>query len=97
MAVEIRAEHYAVEDRLLLIAAGDELVAWAVDLARHEAATGDGPVQWYRTADDDPVLTAGQLGWLVASTTATLRQIVAWYTDVTLAAYDRAVRDEEGR
>lgn len=97
MAVEIRAEHYAVEDRLLLIAAGDELVAWAVDFAEHEAPDGAVPPRWYRTADDDPVLTAAQLGWLVATTTATLRQVITWYTDATLAAYDRAIRDHEGR
>jgi len=94
--VEVRAEHYSAEDRRLLVAAGDVLVAWAADLARHEAAD-DGPVRWYRTADDDPVLTAGQLGWLVANTTATLRQVIDWYTAATLAAYGRAARDHGRR
>jgi hypothetical protein len=89
MAADIRAEHYTTEDRLLLIAAGDALIAWAVDLAAHE---GDG-TRWNRHADDDPVLTAAQLGWLIATTTTTLRQTVAWYTEATLAARDRAIRD----
>lgn len=90
MAPEVRAEHYTTDGRLLLIAAGDALIAWAVDLARHEA---DG-TRWNRHIDDDPVLTAGQLGWLIATTTTTLRQTVAWYTAATLAARDRAIRDD---
>jgi hypothetical protein len=47
--------------------------------------------------NDDPVLTAAQLGWLIATTTTTLRQTVAWYTDATLAARDRAIRDDTNR
>jgi hypothetical protein len=93
MAPEIRAEHYTTDDRLLLIAAGDALIAWAVDLARHEA----NGTRWNRHVNDDPVLTAAQLGWLIATTTTTLRQTVAWYTDATLAARDRAIRDDTNR
>jgi hypothetical protein len=90
MAADIRAEHYTAEDRVLLIAAGDALIAWAADLARHEA---DG-TRWNRHNDDDPVLTAAQLGSLIATTTTTLRQAVAWYTAATLAARQRAMHDK---
>jgi hypothetical protein len=93
MVPDIRAEHYTADERRRLIAAGDALIAWAVDLARHEA---DG-TRWNRHADDDPVLTAGQLGWLIAATTTTLRQAVAWYTDATLAARRCAIRDHSNR
>jgi hypothetical protein len=93
MATDVRAEHYTAEDRVLLTAAGDALIAWAADLAGHEA---DG-TRWNRHVDDDPVLTAAQLGSLIATTTTTLRQAVAWYTDATLAARERAIHDERHR
>jgi hypothetical protein len=93
MATDIRAEHYTAEDRVLLIAAGDALIAWAVDLANHE----DDETRWNRHTDDDPVLTAAQLGSLIATATTTLRQATAWYTDATLAARDRAIHDDRQR
>jgi hypothetical protein len=48
--VDIRAEPYTMQDRLLLVAAGDALIGWAVDLAGHEA---DG-TRWNRHPNDDP-------------------------------------------
>lgn len=87
MEPDIRAHHYTTDDRRLLLAAGDALIAWAVDLATHDA--GDA-ARWDRTLDDDPVLTAGQLGSLIATTTTTLHQVITWYTHATLAARSRA-------
>ena len=78
-----------MQDRLLLVAAGDALIGWAVDLAGHEA---DG-TRWNRHPNDDPVLTAAQLGWLISTTTTTWRRSLAWYTTATHAARDRAIRD----
>ena len=86
MMYDIRAEHYSAQDRLLLIAAGDALVAWAVDIAAHEA---DGQ-RWDRSPDDDAVLMAAQLGWLLTATTTTLEQAMAWYTRATENARRRA-------
>lgn len=83
---DIRAEHYSEDDRLLLIAAGDALIAWARDVATHEA---DGQ-RWDRSPDDDAVLMAAQLGWLLAATTTTLERATAWYTLATDNARRRA-------
>lgn len=86
MMYDIRAEHYSAQDRLLLIAAGDALIAWAHDIATHEA---NGP-RWDRSPDDDAVLMAAQLGWLLTATTTTLEQAMAWYTRATDNARRRA-------
>lgn len=86
MGLDIRSEHYSPQDRLLLIAAGDALVAWAYDIATHEA---DGQ-RWDRTPDDDAVLMASQLGWLLTATSATLEQAMTWYTQATENARRRA-------
>jgi hypothetical protein len=86
MALDIRSEHYSMQDRLLLIAAGDALVSWAHDIATHEA---DGQ-RWDRTPDDDAVLMAAQLGWLLTATTTTLEQALAWYQRATDNARRRA-------
>lgn len=86
MALDIRAEHYSMQDRLLLITAGDALVSWAYDIATHEA---DGH-RWDRTPHDDAVLMAAQLGWLLSATTTTLEQALAWYRRATDNARRRA-------
>lgn len=86
MMYDIRAEHYSPQDRLLLIAAGDALIAWAQDMAAHEA---DGQ-RWDRSPDDDAVLMAAQLGWLLTATTTTLERAMAWYTTATDNARRRA-------
>lgn len=86
MMYDIRAEHYSTQDRLLLITAGDALVGWAHDIATHEA-NGH---RWDRSPDDDAVLMAAQLGWLLTATTTTLEQAMAWYTRATDNARRRA-------
>lgn len=63
----------------MLIAAGDALVAWAYDIATHEA---DGH-RWDRTPHDDAMLMAAQLGWLLSATSTTLDQALAWYMRAT--------------
>lgn len=90
--VDIRAHHYSAQDRLLLIAAGDALVAWARDIAVHE---GDGS-RWDRGPDDDPVLMAAELGWLLTATTTALEQALTWYRNATDNARRRAA-DESHR
>lgn len=92
MGLDVRAEHYSTQDRLLLIAAGDALVSWALDIVRHEA---DGR-RWDRTPDDDAVLMAAQLGWLLTATSTTLQQALGWYSRATDNARRRAA-DESGR
>lgn len=84
--LDIRAHHYATQDRLLLIAAGDALVAWAHDIAVHE---GDGQ-RWDHDPDDDPVLMAAELGWLLTATTTALQQALGWYRSATDNARRRA-------
>lgn len=91
MMFDIRAEHYSTQDRLLLIAAGDALVSWAHDIATHEA-NGQ---RWDRSPDDDAVLMAAQLGWLLTATTTTLEQAMAWYTRATDNARRRAAGQSE--
>ncbi|HSK92171.1 MAG TPA: hypothetical protein VK875_12750 [Euzebyales bacterium] len=86
MPPDIRSEHYSSQDRLLLIAAGDALVAWARDVATHEA-DGD---RWDRSPNDDAVLMAAQLGWLLTATTTTLEQAMTWYTTAIANARRRA-------
>lgn len=92
MPLDIGPEHYSSQDRLLLIAAGDALCSWAFDIATHEA---DGH-RWDRSPDDDAVLMAAQLGWLVAATTTMLEQATAWYSRATDNARRRAA-DQYGR
>lgn len=89
MGLDIRAEHYSTQDRLLLIAAGDALVAWARDIATHE---GDGH-RWDRSPSDDAVLMAAELGWLLSATTTVLQQALQWYRRATDNARDRAADD----
>lgn len=86
MGLDIRGEHYSTQDRLLLIAAGDALIAWARDIAMHE---GDGH-RWDRSPNDDAVLMAAELGWLLSATTTTLQQALQWYRRATDNARDRA-------
>lgn len=86
MALDIRGEHYSTQDRLLLIAAGDALVAWARDIALHEA-NGH---KWDRSPHDDAVLMAAELGWLLSATTTRLQQALDWYRSATDNARDRA-------
>lgn len=83
---DIRADHYSDDDRQMLAAAGDALVAWAHDIATHEA---DGQ-RWDNSPQDDAVLMAARLGWLLAATTTTLERATAWYTDATDNARRRA-------
>lgn len=90
--LDVRAHHYSTQDRLLLIAAGDALVAWARDVAVHE---GDG-TRWDREPDDDPVLMAAELGWLLSATTTALQQALGWYRNATDNARLRAA-DESDR
>lgn len=90
MGLDIRAEHYSTQDRLLLIAAGDALVSWARDIATHE---GDGD-HWDRTPDDDAVLMAAQLGWLLTATTTMLQQALGWYGRATDNARRRAAAED---
>ena len=84
--LDIRAHHYATPDRLLLIAAGDALVAWAHDIVEHEGAGQ----RWNRDPDDDPVLMAAELGWLLTATTTALQQALAWHRSATDNARRRA-------
>ncbi len=86
MGLDIRAEHYSTQDRLLLIAAGDALASWAYDLSMHEA---DGQL-WDRSPDDDAVLMAAELGWLLTATTTVLEQALGWYRRATDNARRRA-------
>lgn len=88
MPLDVRTQHYVMHDRLLLITAGDALIAWAHDLVQHES---DGP-RWDRTPDDDAVLMAAQLGWMLSATTSTVRQALAWYTTATDNARHRAMQ-----
>lgn len=90
--VDVRAHHYSAQDRLLLIAAGDALIAWARDIAEHE---GDGN-RWDRTPDDDAVLMAAELGWLLTATTTALQQALDWYRTAIDNARRRAA-DESPR
>lgn len=90
--LDVRAHHYSAQDRLLLIAAGDALVAWARDVAVHE---GDGH-RWDRDPDDDAVLMAAELGWLLTATTTALQQALALYRSATDNARRRAA-DESHR
>jgi hypothetical protein len=86
MDPEIRGEHYSREDRLLLIAAGDALCSWAYDIATHEA---DG-YRWDRAPDEDAVLMAAQLGWLLTAANTVLEQATVWYSQATDNARMRA-------
>jgi hypothetical protein len=91
MGLDIRAEHYSTQDRLLLIAAGVALVAWARDVAVHQA---DGE-RWDRSPHDDAVLMAAELGWLLSATTSTLQQALEWYRNATDNARHRAADELE--
>lgn len=84
--IDVRAHHYSAQDRWLLIAAGDALVAWARDIAVHES---DGQ-RWDRDPDDDPVLMAAELGWLLTATHTALHQAIGWYRSATDNARRRA-------
>lgn len=92
MALDIRADHYSTSDRLLLIAAGDALVAWARDVAIHE---GDG-VRWDRTPDDDASLMAAELGALLAATAGMLQQALRWHRQASDNARRRAADEVQG-
>lgn len=92
MALDVRAEHFSTTDRLLLIAAGDALVAWARDVADHE---GDG-FRWDRTPDDDAALMAAELGALLRATAAMLQQALGWHRQASDNARRRAADEVRG-
>jgi hypothetical protein len=84
--LDIRAHHYATPDRLLLIAAGDAVVAWAHYIVAHVGA-GQG---CNRFPDADPVLMGAVLGWVLTATTTALLLALAWPRCETYTARRRA-------